>query len=207
MTNRQFTEDALVIATHNVGKMREIGALFAGFDIHILSAADLGLSEPDETETSFTGNAILKARKAAMASGKPALADDSGLAVAALDGAPGIFSARWAGPSKDFSIAMDKVWTAFGASGQSDRSCRFVCALSLAWPDGHDETVIGDIAGSLVWPPRGDKGFGYDPIFSPDGYDETFAEVDPEWKHSVSHRARAFSALIDRCRADTPRVN
>ena len=204
---RQLEAGTLVVASHNEGKVRELRAMLSPWMLTIISAAELDLPEPEENGTTYQENAIIKSRAAAMASGYPALSDDSGFEVSAINNAPGLYSARWAGPSKDFSIAMDKVWTAFGASGQSDRSCRFVCALSLAWPDGHDETVIGDIAGSLVWPPRGDKGFGYDPIFSPDGYDETFAEVDPEWKHSVSHRARAFSALIDRCLADTPRVN
>ena len=142
MTNRQFTEDTLVIATHNAGTMREIGALFAGFDIHILSAADLGLAEPDETETSFTGNAILKAREAAMASGKPALADDSGLAVTALEGAPGIYSARWAGPDRDFNLAMDAVETALAKTSSMDHSAEFICALAIVWPD--EDVVTSD---------------------------------------------------------------
>ena len=160
MTNRQFTEDALVIATHNVGKMREIGALFAGFDIHILSAADLGLSEPDETETSFTVNAILKARKAAMASGKPALADDSGLAVAALDGAPGIFSARWAGPKRDFNLAMNAVETELAKTGSMDHSAEFICALAIVWPHGNVVCVDGKVKGRLGYPAGGARGFG-----------------------------------------------
>ena len=199
MTNRQFTEDALVIATHNVGKMREIGALFAGFDIHILSAADLGLSEPDETETSFTGNAILKARKAAMASGKPALADDSGLAVAALDGAPGIYSARWAGPNRDFNLAMSIVETELAKTGSIDYSAEFICALAIVWPDGGVVCVEGRVKGQLMFPARGTMGFGYDPIFQPNGHKISFGEMNPDAKHAISHRADAFAQLLASC--------
>ena len=199
MTNRQFTEDTLVIATHNAGKMREISALFAGFDIHILSAADLGLSEPDETETSFTGNAILKARKAAMASGKPALADDSGLAVAALDGAPGIFSARWAGPNRDFNLAMDAVETELAKTGSMDHSAEFICALAIVWPDGGVVCVEGKVKGQLMFPARGTMGFGYDPIFQPDGHKMSFGEMKPDAKHAISHRADAFAQLLESC--------
>ena len=199
MTTRQFTEDTLVIATHNAGKMREIGALLAGFNIHTLSAADLGLAEPDETETSFTGNAILKARKAAMASGKPALADDSGLAVAALDGAPGIFSARWAGPNRDFKIAMDAVETELTKTGSMDRSAEFICALAIVWPDGDVVCVEGKVKGQLMFPARGTMGFGYDPIFQPDGHKISFGEMNPGAKHAISHRADAFAQLLTRC--------
>ena len=199
MTNRQFTEDTLVIATHNVGKMREIGALFAGFDIHILSAADLGLAEPDETETSFAGTAILKAREAAMASGKPALADDSGLAVTALNGAPGIYSARWAGPDRNFNLAMDAVETALAKTGTTDHSAEFICALAIVWPDGDVVCVEGRVKGQLLFPPRGTMGFGYDPIFQPNGHKISFGEMDPDTKHAISHRADAFAQLLSRC--------
>jgi XTP/dITP diphosphohydrolase len=199
MTDRQFTEDTLVIATHNAGKMREIGALFAGFNIHILSAADLGLAEPDETETSFTGNAILKAREAAMASGKPALADDSGLAVTALNGAPGIYSARWAGPDRNFNVAMGAVETALAKTGIKDHSAEFVCALAIVWPDGDVVCVEGRVKGQLLFPARGTKGFGYDPIFQPDGHKISFGEMNPDIKHAISHRANAFAQLLSRC--------
>ena len=199
MTDRQFTEDTLVIATHNAGKMREIGALFDGFDIHILSAADLGLAEPVETETSFTGNAILKAREAAMASGKPALADDSGLAVAALDGAPGIYSARWAGPNRDFNLAMDTVETELAKTGSMDHGAEFICALAIVWPDGDVVCVKGKVRGQLIFPARGTMGFGYDPIFQPDGYKISFGEMNPDAKHAISHRADAFAQLLARC--------
>ena len=199
MADRQFTEDTLVIATHNAGKMREIGALFAGFDIHILSAADLGLAEPDETETSFTGNAILKARAAAMASGKPALADDSGLAVTVLEGAPGIYSARWAGPDRDFSLAMKAVETALAKTGYADHSAEFICALAIVWPDGDVVCVEGRIKGQITFPARGTKGFGYDPIFQPDVHKISFGEMNPDAKHAISHRADAFAQLLSRC--------
>ena len=199
MADRQFTEDTLVIATHNAGKMREIGALFAGFDIHILSAADLGLAEPDETETSFTGNAILKAREAAMASGKPALADDSGLAVTVLEGAPGIYSARWAGPDRDFSLAMKAVETALAKTNCADHSAEFICALAIVWPDGDVVCVEGRIKGQITFPARGTKGFGYDPIFQPDGHKISFGEMNPDAKHAISHRADAFAQLLSRC--------
>ena len=199
MTDRQFTEDSLVIATHNAGKMREISALFARFDIDILSATDLGLAEPDETETSFTGNAILKAHAAAMASGKPALADDSGLAVAALDGAPGVYSARWAGRDRDFTLAMDAVKTALEKTGSTDHSAKFICALAIGWPDGDMVCVEGKVRGQLMFPARGTRGFGYDPIFQPDGHKISFGEMNPDAKHAISHRADAFAQLLARC--------
>jgi XTP/dITP diphosphohydrolase len=198
---RRFEGDRLILASHNAGKVREINDLLRPLGIEAVSAGSLGLPEPEETADSFIGNAELKARAAAMASGLPALADDSGLAVDALGGDPGIYSARWAGPEKDFAMAMRKVNDAIleieTRTGQSQgRHARFVCALSLAWPDGHAETVEGVVAGALVWPPRGERGFGYDPIFVPDGHDRTFGEVDPDWKHSVSHRADAFNKLL-----------
>ena len=197
MTSRRWNGGRLVIASHNEGKVREIRALLAPFGADVVSAGALGLPEPEETETTFIGNALLKAHAAASASGIPALADDSGLAVTALGGDPGIYSARWAGPSKDFAFAMQKVED--GLAGKTDRSARFICALALAWPDGHAETVEGTVAGELVWPPRGPHGFGYDPMFRPQGYDITFGEMDPGRKHEISHRADAFRQLVARC--------
>jgi len=203
--SRQLTEACLVVASHNEGKVREIRDLLQPFALDVSSAAELDLPEPDETETTYRGNAILKAKAAAMASGLPALADDSGFEVMAIDKAPGLYSARWAGPGKDFTLAMENVHRSFLASGSEDLSCRFVCALSIAWPDGHDETVEGAIDGEMVWPPRGEKGFGYDPMFRPHGHDLTFGECDPDWKHEVSHRAVAFARLLERCFQGTPR--
>jgi XTP/dITP diphosphohydrolase len=187
----------LVIASHNEGKVREIRALLAPFGADVVSAGALGLPEPEETEKTFIGNALLKAHAAAKAAGIPALADDSGLAVTVLGGDPGIYSARWAGPTKDFAAAMRKVED--GLAGKADRSGKFICALALAWPDGHAETVEGVISGELVWPPRGSHGFGYDPVFRPQGYDITFGEMDPDKKHDISHRADAFRQLVARC--------
>ena len=194
---RKFTGGRLVIASHNAGKVREIADLLAPFDVETVSAAELDLDEPAETGTTFEANAELKALAAARAAGFPALADDSGLAVAALDGRPGIRSARWAGPAKDFAAAMARVHDALGTD--ADRRAAFVCALTLAWPDGHCETRVGRVTGSLVWPPRGDKGFGYDPMFLPDGHALTFGEMDPGRKHAISHRADAFNQLIEAC--------
>ena len=185
----------LVAATHNPGKAREIEALLDGH-YTIVTAGELNLPEPEETESTFVGNAMLKARHAAQASGEVALADDSGLSVAALDGAPGIYSARWAGPGKDFAVAMERVRRELG---DGDRAAYFVSALTLAWPDGHCESVEGRVYGTLAWPPRGTNGFGYDPMFVPDGYDVTFGELDPEEKHWISHRADAFRQLVERC--------
>lgn len=199
MGTRRFSETGLIIATHNNGKLREIKELLVGRNIDISSAAELSLPEPEETEDSFTGNAILKARAAASASGKPALADDSGLVVPALGGAPGIYSARWAGPDKDFAMAMARVERELAEATTSDRHAYFICALSLVWPDGHDETFVGRVDGQLTWPPRGNRGFGYDPIFIPEGYDITFGEMEPELKHSIGHRADAFSQLVAGC--------
>lgn len=199
---RKFTASELVLASHNAGKVREIRELLAPYGVTVLSAADLGLAEPEETGTTFAANAELKARAAAAASGKAALADDSGLAVHLLDGDPGIYSARWAGPERDFRLAMETVWHKLrekGARTDADRRAHFVAALSLAWPDGHCETVEGRVYGTLVWPPRGDRGFGYDPIFMPDGYDITFGEMDPDRKHDISHRADAFRKLTAAC--------
>jgi XTP/dITP diphosphohydrolase len=193
---RRFTGDTLVIASHNKGKVREIAELLGAYVAHFPSAGELGLPEPEETEATFIGNAELKARAAAIASGLPALADDSGLVVPALGGAPGIYSARWAGPDKDFDFAMRRVQVELGGG---DPAAHFVCALALAWPDGHAESVEGRINGHLVFPPRGDRGFGYDPIFIMAGRDITFAEMDPAEKHAVSHRADAFAQLVALC--------
>ncbi|WP_342644056.1 RdgB/HAM1 family non-canonical purine NTP pyrophosphatase [Rhodoligotrophos ferricapiens] len=198
MTGRPLIEKRLVIATHNPGKLREIADLLRPLGLDAVSAGDLGLPEPEETGDSFTANALLKARAATTASGLPALADDSGLAVDALDGAPGIYSARWAGPGKDFAMAMRNVeerLQAKGATTPDRRTAQFVCALALAWPDDHVEVFEGRVAGTLIWPPRGALGFGYDPMFLPEGYDQTFGEMNPEKKHAISHRARAFTAL------------
>jgi XTP/dITP diphosphohydrolase len=196
---RTFAEDTLVLATHNQGKLREIKELLADRQIEVLSAAALGLDEPEETETSFTGNARLKARAAAQATSLPALADDSGLVVEALNGDPGIYSARWAGPEKDFAMAMQLVEQKLAESGSDDRRAHFVCSLSLVWPDGFDVTVEGRVDGTLVWPPRGSNGFGYDPMFIADGYDQTFGEMDPALKHAIGHRADAFDQLLSAC--------
>ncbi|MDO9222439.1 MAG: RdgB/HAM1 family non-canonical purine NTP pyrophosphatase [Caulobacter sp.] len=184
----------LVAATHNPGKAKELVALLDG-RFEILAAGGLGLPEPDETESTFTGNALLKARHAAQQSGHIAIADDSGLSVAALEGSPGIFSARWAGPSKDFAAAMGKVEERIIEAGSEDRSAWFTSALAVAWPDGPSVVVEGRVDGQLVFPGRGDRGFGYDPIFVPDGYSLTFGEMDPAEKDALSHRARAFEKL------------
>jgi XTP/dITP diphosphohydrolase len=197
---RRFSGDRLVIASHNPGKVREIAELLAPFAVAVVSAGELGLPEPEETGATFAENAALKARAAATAAGLPALADDSGLVVPALDGAPGIYSARWAGPEKDFRIAMQRVETAL--AGKADRRAYFACALAIAWPDGHVEPFEDDVHGRLVWPPRGDRGFGYDPMFRADGHDETFGEMEPAAKHRISHRARAFRLLVDTCFRD-----
>lgn len=194
---RRFDGGRLVIASHNKGKVREIGELLAPFGADVVSAGALGLAEPEETGATFIDNAVIKAEAAARASGRPALADDSGLAVHALDGRPGIHSARWAGPERDFMVAMRKVEEAL--AGRADRGAHFVAALVLAWPDGHLEKVEGTVYGSLVWPPRGDKGFGYDPMFLPDGGDLTFGEMEPAAKHAISHRADAFRKLVAIC--------
>lgn len=184
----------LVVATHNPGKARELAEILDG-RFELVAAGALGLAEPDETETTFQGNALLKARAAAEASGLIALADDSGLSVRALDGAPGIYSARWAGPGKDFALAMRKVEERLEATGSDDRAAWFTSALAVAWPDGPAVIVEGRVDGTLSFPPRGDRGFGYDPIFIPDGFDQTFGEMDPAAKDGMSHRARAFAKL------------
>jgi XTP/dITP diphosphohydrolase len=193
---RPFTGNRLVVASHNQGKIEEITALLAPFAIDTISAGALGIAEPEETGDSFEVNASLKAKASASASGLPALADDSGLVVPALGGAPGIYSARWAGQPKDFGAAMQCVQRELG---DRDRSATFVAVLALAWPDGGMELFRGEVPGSLVWPPRGERGFGYDPMFVPQGGSETFGEMEPAEKHKISHRARAFAKLVEGC--------
>ena len=195
------TIDKLVIATHNQGKLREIQELLAPLGIDCVGAAELGLPEPEEIGNTFVDNADLKAREAADLSGLPALADDSGLSVDALHGLPGIFSARWAEDEdgdRDFMRAMERVWSEVGAAGdETGHDAHFACALSLAWPDdGQVQSFEGRVDGTLTWPPRGNKGFGYDPMFVPVGYRETFGEMDQAEKHRISHRADAFGKLI-----------
>lgn len=183
----------LVLATHNPGKVVELAELLGPHGLEVVSAGSLGLPEPDETETTFIGNARLKALAAATASGLPAIADDSGLCVDALDGAPGIYSARWAGEAKDFSVAMARVNDELG---DRPRSAHFICALCVAWPDGHTEVVEGRVDGALVWPPRGGNGFGYDPMFLMDGQRQTYGEMSRAEKEADNHRARAFAQLV-----------
>jgi XTP/dITP diphosphohydrolase len=194
---RHFAGGKLVLASHNPGKVREFNDLLAPYGADVVSAGTLGLPEPEETEDSFIGNARLKALAATTASGLPALADDSGLAVHALDGAPGIYSARWAGPTKDFDAAMAKVIALLQPA--KDRQAEFVCALALAWPDGHCETFEGRIAGTIIDAPRGTQGFGYDPLFLPTGGSLTFGEMAADAKHAISHRAKAFHQLVEAC--------
>jgi XTP/dITP diphosphohydrolase len=188
--------DRIVIATHNEGKASELAELFAQLGIETVSAGVLGLTEPEETGESFAENAKIKAEAAAAASGMLAVADDSGLEVAALGGEPGIHSARWAGPNKDFRLAMERINRELEATGSSDRRANFTCALALARPAGKTLVFMGKVNGTLVWPPRGIRGFGYDPIFVPDGHAETFGEMDPALKNEMSHRMHAFEKLI-----------
>jgi XTP/dITP diphosphohydrolase len=194
---RRFDGEQLILASHNRGKLKEFDALLSGLGVKVLSAADLGLDEPEETGSTFVDNALLKARAAMLATGLPALADDSGLSVHALGGDPGIFSARWAGPDKDFAAAMVRVNTALGTS--SDRSAAFIAVLALVWPDGSHHVVEGRVGGLLCWPPRGTGGFGYDPMFMPDGNALTFAEMSADQKRALSHRARALEMLKADC--------
>lgn len=194
---RRFSGQRLVIASHNLGKVREIADLLAPYGVEPVSAAALELPEAEETGETFAENAEIKAVAAARAARMPALADDSGLAVVALDGAPGVRSARWAGPAKDFSAAMGRLEREL--EGQGDRRAWFACVLALCWPDGHCETFEGRVTGTLVWPPRGDRGFGYDPVFLPDAGARTFGEMDPVAKHAISHRANAFRKLTAAC--------
>ena len=193
---RKLAPGKLVIASHNAGKVREIGALLEGYGLEVISAGALDLPEPEETGTTFVMNAELKARAAADLSGLPALADDSGLCVEALGGDPGIFSARWGGPDKDFDHAMRLVEDRLAAIPDAPRSAHFICALALAWPDGHVEWFEGRVDGTLVWPPRGTKGHGYDPVFLPVGHDTTFGEMDEPAKNEISHRGDAFRQMV-----------
>jgi XTP/dITP diphosphohydrolase len=194
---RRLTERKLVVASHNPGKVREIAELLAPYGIEASPAATLGLDEPEETESTFAGNATLKARAAARAAATPALADDSGLCVDALGGEPGVYSARWAGPNKDFAVAMAKVNERL--ANRSDRRAHFLCALAIAWPDGEARVFEGRVSGVLIWPPRGTLGFGYDPMFVPDGHALSFGEMEPAKKHAMSHRARAFAKFVEAC--------
>jgi XTP/dITP diphosphohydrolase len=186
----------LVVASHNAGKVREISALIAPLGLQAVSAAELNLPEPEETGATFVENAALKARASAEASGLPSLSDDSGLAVAALDGAPGIYSARWAGPTKDFAAAMQRVWNELEQNGARNHAAKFVCVLALAFPDGELHTFEGEAHGEIVWPPRGEKGFGYDPMFLANGQTRTFGEMTHEEKLPLTHRARAFEQFL-----------
>ncbi len=196
---RIFREKRLVIASHNRGKVREIAHLLRPFDVDGVPAASLGLEEPEENGKSFAENARIKAVAAASAGGMPALADDSGLVVPALSGDPGIRSARWAGPERDFFQAMAEVERRLSQGDGDDRMAHFTSALCIAWPDGHVEAFAGRVDGRLVWPPRGDNGFGYDPMFVAAGRRMTFGEMDPKDKHAISHRADAFRKLADAC--------
>jgi len=188
--------DKLVIASHNDGKVREIRELLLPYRLKIVGAAELGLPEPEETGSTFAENAALKAEAAASASSLPALADDSGLVVAALDGAPGIHSARWAGPKRDFRVAMARVEDEMKRSGNPDKRAHFVCVLAIAAPGEETQTFEGRVYGSVEFPPRGQFGFGYDPIFLPEAHRFTFAEMDPKAKHAMSHRAKAFEKFV-----------
>lgn len=196
---RRLSNTRLVVASHNPGKVREISELIAPWNLHAVSAGDLKLPEPEETETTFVGNALLKARAAARGSGLPALADDSGLCVEALGGDPGVYSARWAGPDKDFERAMQEVHLRLQALPNASTAAWFVCVLALAWPDGEEVAFEGRVDGNIVWPARGTRGFGYDPIFVPEGHQLTFGEMDPAAKHAMSHRARAFAKFVEAC--------
>lgn len=194
---RKLNEKQIVLASHNKGKLKEIGHLLKPFGISVISASDLGLDEPEETENTYAGNARIKAHFAAKASGKPALSDDSGFSVEILDGAPGVYSADWAETSngRNFSMAMSKIWDKIQ---HAEKPCKakFCCILCLAWPDGHDELFEGSINGEIAWPPRGNNGFGYDPMFIAEGMHQTFGEMLPTDKHLISHRADAFKKLI-----------
>lgn len=199
---RAFRDKTLLIATHNKGKLEEIDALLRPFGVDVISAASLGLAEPEETETTFVGNARLKAHAAALAAGLPALADDSGITVDALNGAPGVYTADWAETpnGRDFELAMRRTWAALEeVNAPSPRLAQFRCTLVLAWPDGHDEVFEGVMRGQVVWPMRGSNGHGYDPIFQPEGYDLTFGEMDRWEKNKISHRADAFRKLVAGC--------
>ena len=199
---RKFTENRILIATHNAGKLAEMRQLFAPHGVEVVGAAEMNLPEPEETETTFVGNARIKAHAAAKATGLPALADDSGIEVEALDNAPGVYTADWAETEngRDFVMAMTKTRKLLEEkNAPHPRRARFCATLVLAWPDGHDEVFAGKVNGTLVWPMRGEQGHGYDPMFQPDGHEVTFAEMDAEQKNSISHRADAFAKLIAGC--------
>ena len=199
---RRFSGTQLLVATHNKGKLEEIARLLAPFGVVAVSAAEMGLPEPEETETTFVGNARIKAHAAAKATGLPAMSDDSGIEVEALGNAPGVYTADWAETptGRDFAMAMTKTWAMLeAANAPQPRKARFCCTLVMAWPDGHDEVFAGEMAGQVVWPMRGDQGHGYDPIFQPDGFDITFGEMDRWQKNKISHRARAFQKLVQGC--------
>lgn len=197
---RKLVPGPLVLATHNEGKVREIRALVEAHGIVPISAGELGLAEPEETGVTFIENATLKARAAADAAGIVALADDSGLCVDALGGAPGVVSADWAGQPRDFGLAMQRVWREVQAAGpDAPETARFVCALVIAWPDGHCQAYEGKVDGRVVWPPRGSRGFGYDPMFVAHGMEQTLGEIDPDLKHRISHRADAWAKLAAEC--------
>lgn len=193
--SRKLQPGRLIAATHNKGKVAELKDLFEPLGFQVVSADELQLDEPEETELTFEGNALIKARAAAQATGAPALSDDSGLEVTALGGMPGVHTALWAGEPRDFYKAMEKVERELQAINATDRSANFVSCLAVAWPDGHEETFRGDVHGTLTWPPRGEMGFGYDPVFVPNGFEVTFAELKPAQKHAMSHRAVAFEKL------------
>ena len=197
MARRLAGGTRLVLASHNPGKLAELADLLRPLAVTVISAGVLGLPEPPEDAPDFVGNARIKALAAARATGLPALADNSGFCVAALNGAPGVYSARWAGPGKDFTAAMARVHREMAAA--TDRRAWFIAALCLAWPDDHTETFVGRVDGTAIWPPRGDKGFGYDPMFLPTGETRTFGELQPAEKHTVSHRARAFAQFMRVC--------
>lgn len=199
---RKFTEDRLLVATHNRGKLEEIAALLQPYGVAVTSAGELGLPEPAETGTTFVENARIKAHAATAATGLPALADDSGLSIDALDGAPGVYTADWAETpnGRDFAMAMRRTWDELEArQAPFTRTARFCCTLVLAWPDGHDEVFEGMMPGQIVWPPHGEMGHGYDPIFQPVGYDVTFGEMERWEKNRISHRADAFAKLVAGC--------
>ena len=199
MEKRIFNHKKLVIASHNKGKIIEISDLLAPLNIEILSAYDFDLEEPVENGSTFEENALIKSAFVTQKTGLPSISDDSGICFNDLDGEPGIYSARWAGLNKDFDLAMCNINKAIQKKKKPNYVCQFVCALSISWPDGHDVTVSGQVNGKYSWPPKGKKGFGYDPIFKPLGYNITFAEMDPVLKHEISHRSIAFNKLINFC--------
>ena len=199
MSQRVFKGNKLVIASHNEGKIREIRDLLKPLKIDVLSAKDFKMIEPDENGVSFEENALIKSSFVSKQSGLPSLSDDSGICFPDLNNSPGIYSARWAGKNKNFSLAMLKVYNGLKKLKKPTNKCFFICSLSLAWPDGYNVTVSGRVDGIFTWPPRGKKGFGYDPIFKPLGHNMTFAEMEPDFKHGISHRSFAFKKLISLC--------